>query len=117
MPAHQSTNRAIRQSTDPLPHPRLCMKLSLFTALAALALLAGCNSLDNPLAGFDPLRTGRDARTYNVQTGEYEWPRDSTPRPRPRTARTAAAATPAPAGDGRYYDPMKREFTEPDARR
>lgn len=96
------------------------MKYPRFFAFAALALGAGCNSLDNPLTGFKPFRTGRDARTYNVQTGDYEWPKDATPRPRGRGTRTtanAAAATPAPQDDGRPYDLQKREFTEPDPRR
>ena len=86
----------------------------LFT-IGLLALLAGCQSLDNPFAGFRPFKTGHDARTFNVQTGEYDWPRDAAPRPRTRGARKTAA--PAAAGDGREYDLQRREFAEPDPRR
>ena len=88
------------------------MKLPHLAAIAAFALCAGCNSLDNPLSGFRIFQTGRDARTFNPQTGEYEWPKDAAPRPRPRVARSAAA-TPPPKDDGRSFDPMRGEFRDP----
>ena len=99
-------------------HPRTRMKIPRLLTAAALALGAGCSSLDNPLANLTIFHTGRDARTFNPQTGEYEWPKDATPRPAARTPRRpAAAATPAPGGDGRYYDPMRGGFTDPEPAR
>ena len=82
------------------------MKLSRLLAIAACALCAGCHSLDNPLSGFRIFQTGRDARTFNPQTGEYEWPRDDAPRPKSKAAPPsgAATATPAPKSDSRFSD-------------
>jgi hypothetical protein len=86
--------------------------------LATSALVAGCNSLDNPLAGVNLLGSGRDARVYNAQTGEFEWPKDSqkrrTRRPAPAAAGTADTATEPEQrkGDGRYYDPEKSQWVE-----
>ena len=88
------------------------MKLPHLLAVAALALGAGCSSLDNPITSLGIFRTGRDARTFNPQTGEYEWPKDATPRPQRRVARTAAA-TPPPKDDGRPFDAMRGEFRDP----
>ena len=94
------------------------MKLPHLLAAAALALCAGCNSLDNPLAKLRIFSAGRDARTFNPQTGEYEWPKNATPRPQSRTARSAsAAATPAPKDDGRPFDPQRGEWRDPDPTR
>ena len=89
------------------------MKLPHLLTLAALALGTGCTSLDNPLSNLPLLHTGRDARTFNSQTGEYEWPKDATPRPQPRV-RPTAAATPPPQDDGRSFDPMRGEFRDPE---
>ena len=89
------------------------MKLPRLLAAAALALGAGCSSLDNPFANLTLLHTGRDARTFNAQTGQYDWPSDTPPRP-PNPRRAAAAATPAPASDGRAYDPQRGGFTDPE---
>lgn len=88
------------------------MKLPHLLAVAALALGAGCSSLDNPITNLGIFRTGRDARTFNPQTGEYEWPKAATPRPQPRVARTAAA-TPPPKDDGRPFDVQRGEFRDP----
>ena len=93
------------------------MRFPRLLAAAALALCAGCNSLDSPLSNFVIFRTGRDARTFNPQTGEFEWPKDTTPRPAGKAPRRAAAAPPAPKDDGRYYDPMRGGFTDPDPTR
>ena len=89
------------------------MKLPHLLAAAALALCAGCNSLDNPFSNLAILHTGRDARTFNSQTGEFEWPKDATPRPQSRT-HPAAAATPPPKDDGRSFDPIRGEFRDPE---
>jgi hypothetical protein len=91
------------------------MKLtSLLAAVAGLALLVGCNSLDSPFSDWKLLQTGRDGRVYNPQTGEYEWPKNATPRPKaPARQSGRAPATPAPANDGRSYDPIKGEFRDP----
>lgn len=90
--------------------PRIC-------ALAISTLLAACNSLDNPLAGMNLLNSGHDGRVFNSQTGEFEWPKDATPRPG-RTRKTAELSaalkpTPTPAGDGRYYDTQKGQWVDP----
>jgi hypothetical protein len=80
--------------------------------LVASVFVAGCNSLDNPVGGL--LDTGRDARVYNPQTGEFEWPKDSQNQ-KPRGRRPATTGT-APAqerqGDGRYYDLQKNQWVE-----
>lgn len=96
-------------------HPARCMKLPLLFALTASALCAGCNSLDSPLTSLNPFRSGHDGRVYNIQTGEYEWPKDATPRPvksARRAGRTPSTPSPNP-DDGRPYDPQKSEFREP----
>ncbi len=96
------------------------MKPAPLIALATTVLLAaGCNSLDNPLAGLNPFDTGHDARVYNQQTGEFEWPKDQQGRPK-RGNRSSAvssaiagANTPAPNSDGRYFDSQKNQWIEP----
>jgi len=89
------------------------MKILSSVVVGALAIsVAGCSSLDNPLAAFNPFRSGRDARVYNAQTGEYEWPKDEAAR---RQARPAGAANAAPQerrGDGRYFDAAKNEWVD-----
>ena len=92
------------------------MKLSFLSVLliAASAFLTGCGSLNNPLAGL--FRTGRDARVYNAQTGQFEWPEEKK-APRQRKSADVAAAlasTPAPTGrnDGRYFDAQKNQWVE-----
>lgn len=94
---------------------RLAMPLSNFmkTPLpaflaAASVFVAGCGSLDNPFAGL--FRTGRDARTYNAQTGDFEWPEDSS-KPR-RAAPGGAAAGAERKSDGRYFDSAKNQWVE-----
>ena len=87
------------------------MKIPRVLAAAAVALGAGCHSLDNPFSSIP--NTGRDARIYNVQTGRWEWPEKDRPRSTPKPARTAAA-TPAPKDDGRNYDPQKGRFANPE---
>lgn len=85
--------------------------------------LSACSDLsDNPLHALT--RTGRDARVFNPQTGQYEWPKEETPRPRPRTVaideavRESSSSTPSKpltpgAGDDRVYNPMKQQFESP----
>ena len=55
--------------------------------LGSAVLLAGCASLDRP----DLFATGRDARTYNPQTGRYEWPEEAAPA---KTARDHPTSDP-----------------------
>ncbi len=90
------------------------MKYLPLLAIVGLAAGAGCNSLDSPFADVPLLKTGRDARVFNVQTGEYEWPKNTTPRPQaaPPPARRATEPA-APASDGRPFDPVKGEFADP----
>ena len=76
------------------------MKISTVLILVApLALFAGCNSLDNPITN---LFHGHDARVYNPQTGEWEYPKGKgTPAPQKSAAvASALSATPAPQGGG-----------------
>jgi hypothetical protein len=91
------------------------MKPTFFLAAAAgLALLAGCNSLDSPFSDWKVFQSGRDGRVYNPQTGEYEWPKNTTPRPKSPTRPSGrTSATPEPTNDGRGYDPIKGEFRDP----
>jgi len=79
--------------------------------LSTTVFVAGCNSLDNPLAGL--FHTGNDARVFNPQTGQYEWPPEQR-KPQPRGPATAGGTTPAPErqSEGRYYDPQKNQWVE-----
>ncbi len=80
------------------------MKISIVPILVAtLALGAGCSSLDNPLAN---LFHGHDARVYNPQTGEWEYPnKKATPSPQKSAAiASALSSTPAPQGSGHSAD-------------
>jgi hypothetical protein len=91
------------------------MKRSLFSILIAVsALLTGCGSLENPFANF--FRTGRDARVYNAQTGQFEWPEEKKPSSERKAAKVAGAlaSTPAPVGrsDTRYFDAQKNQWVE-----
>jgi len=82
--------------------------------LATSVLVVGCNSLDNPLSGMNLFNTGHDARVYNPQTGQYEWPKESTKR-QSRVAglgASGATPTPQPKSDGRYYDAQKGQWVE-----
>ncbi len=81
--------------------------------LTASVFVAGCSTLENPFGNW--FGTGRDARVYNAQTGEYEWPTDSAnPRARNPAAGPAGGAAPAPErrGDGRYYDAARNEWVQ-----
>jgi hypothetical protein len=81
---------------------------------ATAVLVAGCNSLDNPLGGL--FHTGDDARVFNSQTGQWEWPPEKR-TPRPKTTPTPAPiTTPVPErqSEGRYYDPQKNQWVEAD---
>jgi hypothetical protein len=91
------------------------MKLSFFFALlAASALLTGCGSLDNPFTRF--FHTGNDARVFNAQTGQYEWPEEKKSAEQRKAPAVAAALAGAPAsqerGDGRYFDAQKNQWIE-----
>ena len=92
------------------------MNLPRLIAVAVLALSAGCNSLENPFAGIRLLKTGRDARTFNPQTGEYEWPKNAKPTPKARSE-PPSSTPPGPRPEGRPYDPQKGEFADPDPTR
>jgi hypothetical protein len=85
------------------------MKISTHTILAAcLCLFAGCDSLNNPLAG---LFRGHDERVYNSQTGEWEYPnkKGATPAPQKSAAvASALASTPAP----QKKDPHSMDWVE-----
>jgi hypothetical protein len=80
--------------------------------LSGSVLIAGCNSLDNPLGGF--LGSGHDARVYNSQTGQFEWPKEEQKKKKSGSdAVVAAMGTPAPhQSDGRYFDAQKNEWVE-----
>ena len=83
------------------------MKIPLHL-LAALAL-AGCKSLDLP----DLTATGHDSRTYNAQTGRYEWPDE--PRARPgvrRRDKPPDCDLPKPDSD-REFNPQTGRFETP----
>ncbi len=81
--------------------------LPSFLLLTASVLLPGCSSLENPFGNW--FGSGRDARVYNAQTGEYEWPQDSS---KPRPAGAATVPPPAGQGDGRYFDPVRNEWVQ-----
>ena len=98
------------------------LRTILFGSLLA-GTLAGCSDLsDNPLTVLS--RSGRDARTFNPQTGHYEWPEEEAPRKRPRTAaideavHESEARPPAKpltpgSGDDRVFNPMTQQFESP----
>jgi hypothetical protein len=94
-----------------MPHSHFMKNLPSFLLLTASVLLPGCSSLENPFGNL--FGSGRDARVYNAQTGEYDWPQDST-NPRPAAPAPAAGGAPAPQrrGDGRYFDPVKNEWVD-----
>ena len=80
--------------------------------LGVVCLCAGCGSLDRS----ELFATGRDARTYNPQTGRYEWP-DDEPSRRPAQSRAAARGSHAAPerndigpDDGRVFNPLKGRF-------
>ena len=79
-------------------------------SLGAAGLLAGCGSLDRS----NLFATGRDARTYNPQTGRYEWPEDEPSKPRPSAARPAPERTGAGPDDGRAFNPQTGRFERAD---
>lgn len=84
------------------------MKAPTPAIFLAATLLAGCNSLDNPVGGL--LATGRDARVFNAQTGEFEWPKDQPGNKRPPGPTDGRAVRTERAGDGRYFDVAKNEW-------
>ena len=71
-------------------------------------LLAGCGSLERS----ELFATGRDARTYNLQTGRYEWPDDEPAQARGVSRRNDAAPKrkDTPPDDGRVFNPQKGRF-------
>lgn len=89
------------------------MKLSsiLISATGAV-LLAGCNSLDNPVTNlFHGM--GNDARVYNSQTGQWEYPPEKR---QPKQKVAGAAATPGPQSfdDTRYWDSQRNQWVQTD---
>jgi hypothetical protein len=51
-------------------------QLVLFTAaLGSAVIFSACQSLERT----DFFASGRDARTFNPQTGRYEWPKEPAP--------------------------------------
>jgi len=93
------------------------MKLSsVLIPVTASLLLAACNSLDNPITNFFH-GTGRDARVYNAQTGEWEWPADKRkPQEKKSAAVASALATPGPNSfnDTRYWDAQRNQWVQPE---
>ena len=84
--------------------------------LGVSCLLAGCGSLDRS----DLFGTGRDSRTYNPQTGRYEWP-DDEPSRQPAKRRVSSRlndASPerkdAGPDDGRVFNPQTGRFENAD---
>lgn len=97
------------------------MKLSsILIPAAASLLLAGCNSLDNPISNLFH-GVGRDERVYNAQTGEWEWPADKRKPSEKKSGEVASAlsSTPAPHSfnDTRYWDPSRNQWVEAEQRR
>ena len=98
-----------------MPSPRVHRfpKIERNAVLIGIAcVLAGCSSLDPS----ELLATGRDARTYNPQTGRYEWPEDEPAR-RPAQARVSSRGNIAAPErndsepeDGRVFNPQKGRF-------
>lgn len=89
------------------------MKTRLSVAACSLAIfVAGCSSLDNPFASMNLFRTGRDARVFNAQTGEYEWPKEEQARRRAQPGAPNSAPPAERRGDGRYYDAAKNEWVD-----
>jgi hypothetical protein len=88
------------------------MKLPpLVILFAASGLLAGCGSLDNPFAGMNWFGTGKDARVYNAQTGQFEWPKEDQAHAR-KPANAGAAPVQVRKTDGRYYDATKNQWVD-----
>lgn len=95
------------------------MKLSsILIPATALLLLAGCNSLDNPISNLFR-GVGHDQRVYNTQTGQWEWPEEKRQPAEKKSAAVASAmggATPAPHSynDTRYWDASRNQWVEAD---
>ena len=77
-------------------------------ALCAASFFAGCGSLDHP----NFFATGQDARTYNPQTGRYEWPDSEPSKPRviSRVTHPAPERNDAAPDDGRVFNPQTGRF-------
>jgi len=94
------------------------MKLSyiLIPATASL-LLAGCNSLDNPVSNLFR-GVGRDERVYNTQTGEWEWPANKQKPADKKSAAVASAVSssndPHGFNDTRYWDGQRNQWVQAD---
>jgi len=87
------------------------MKLSsiLISATGAV-LLAGCNSLDNPISNLFH-GAGNDSRVYNSQTGQWEYPPDKRQK---KTAAGTATPSPQSFNDTRYWDPQRNQWVQTD---
>ncbi|MEI9896867.1 MAG: hypothetical protein WDN28_24180 [Chthoniobacter sp.] len=89
------------------------MKLSSVLILAPVSLLlAACNSLDNPITNFFHSGTSRDARVYNTQTGEWEWPADKRKAQEKKSAAVASALATSAPNDTRYWDAQRNQWVQ-----
>ena len=91
---------------------RLKIRTGILAASLCIAdIFAGCSSLERS----NLFATGQDARTFNSQTGRYEWPDDE---PAQRTSRPRARSTQerkeAPSDDGRVFNPQTGRFERAD---
>jgi len=90
-------------------------EILLFVAiLSSVVLLSACQSLEQaPL-----FASGHDERTFNPQTGRYEWPKESEP-PKPRASvrneRPAESSKNAllNSGDERVFNPQTGRYEWP----
>ena len=90
-------------------------QLALFAAaLGSAVILSACQSLEET----NLFASGRDARTFNPQTGRYEWPKESAPsapRVSPRDEQPAVSSKRGllNSGDERVFNPQTGRYEWP----
>ena len=83
----------------------------LAACLSTAGIFTGCGSLERS----NLFATGRDARTFNPQTGRYEWPDDEPARsPSTRRASPPPERKDAAPDDGRAFNPQTGRFERAD---
>lgn len=78
----------------------------LAACLCTAGIFTGCGSLERS----NLFATGRDARTFNPQTGRYEWPDEPARSPSTRRASPPPERKDAAPDDGRAFNPQTGRF-------
>jgi hypothetical protein len=83
-------------------------------ALGCVVMFSACQSLERT----DFFASGRDARTFNPQTGRYEWPKESVPSSPRVSLRDERSAESSKRGllnssDERVFNPQTGRYEWP----